>query len=157
MALLVGKHINKIDKKGRVSVPKPFRAPLAEQDFNGIYVFPSFKNAAIEAGGEDFMTRINDSLEANLDLFSEESEDMADILMGMSHALSLDPEGRVTLPAELLEHAGISGEVLFVGKGSRFQIWEPNAFAAHSKEAFARVTAKGSTLKLGPKPEGGAS
>jgi len=150
MALLVGRYTNKIDKKGRVSVPKPFRAPLAEQGFNGLYAFPSFKNASVEAGGEDFMTRVNDSLEANLDLFSEESEDLADILMGMSHALPFDPEGRIALPRELLDHADIADEALFVGKGSRVQIWEPDAFAERSRAALGRAKANGATLRLGP-------
>ena len=51
MAALIGRHINKIDKKGRVSVPKPFRDALADQDFQGVYAFPSFKHAAVESDG----------------------------------------------------------------------------------------------------------
>jgi len=48
MALLVGRHTNKIDKKGRVSVPKSFRVSFAKQDFNGVYAYPLFKFPAIE-------------------------------------------------------------------------------------------------------------
>lgn len=158
MALLVGRYTNKIDKKGRVSVPKPFRDALLEQGFNGIYAFASFKHAGIEAGGEEFMARVNESLEENLDLFSDDSEDLADVLMGMSHALTFDPEGRITLPADLMEHAGIGAEVMFVGQGSRLQIWEPKAYEAQAKKALERAKARGLTLKLGRKKgdDGGA-
>ena len=47
MELFVGKHFNKVDKKGRVSVPKPFRSALYKQTFKGVYVFPQFKYSAL--------------------------------------------------------------------------------------------------------------
>ncbi len=63
MALLVGRYVNKIDKKGRISVPKPFRDTFRDQDFAGLYAYPLFKFPAIEACGEDFMVRVSGSLE----------------------------------------------------------------------------------------------
>ncbi|MET1026476.1 MAG: MraZ N-terminal domain-containing protein, partial [Dongiaceae bacterium] len=49
MALFIDTFINKIDKKGRVSVPATFRAALGGQSFQGIVAFPSFKYAAIQS------------------------------------------------------------------------------------------------------------
>lgn len=147
MALLVGRHLNKIDKKGRVSVPKPFRDPLRAQGFAGIYAYPLFKHQAIEACGEEFMARISDSLD-DLDYLSDEQDDLASVIMGHSHTLAFDPEGRVVLPPELMEHAGISGEALFVGQGRRLQIWQPEAFAEHSRKAFERARHGKATLRM---------
>jgi len=96
MAALFGRHVNKIDRKGRISVPKPFRDALTEQQFAGIHVFPSFKYAAIEALSEAFFNRVVASLE-NLDLFSDDQDDLAAIVEN-THALPYDTEGRVILP-----------------------------------------------------------
>ncbi len=125
MALFVGKYVNKIDKKGRVSVPKPFRMAFAEQSFGGLYVYPLFKFNAFEACGEDFMERMSDSLE-DLPMFSDEQDDLS-VILESAHRLSFDPEGRVALPKEILKITGITRQTLFVGRGRRFQIWEPPA------------------------------
>ncbi len=154
MALLVGRYINKIDKKGRVSVPKPFRAALSSQEFSGIYAFPLFNENAIEACGEDFMFRLAESLEEGTDLYSEENDDLS-IILESAHALPFDSEGRVVLPQELLDVAGIEGEVQFVGRGQRFRLWDPVSYADRSKEARERAKARGLTLRLKPKQKDG--
>ncbi len=152
MALFVGRHVNKIDKKGRVSVPKTFRAALQAQGSAVVYAYPLFKHAAIEACGEAFMERLSASLD-DLDMFSDEQDDLAAVVLENAHALSFDPEGRVILPKELGDHAGLSGEAVFVGRGGRFQIWAPAAYEANRGTAFERARASGATLKL--RPSGG--
>ena len=103
MAALIGRHINKIDKKGRISVPKQFRDALSGQGFEGIYAFPSFKNLSIEACGEEFIHRIVASLD-DLDLFSDEQDDLASTILENSHQLPYDTEGRIVLPSVVLKH-----------------------------------------------------
>ncbi len=154
MAALIGRHINKLDKKGRVSVPKPFRDAFALQDFAGIYVFPSFKFPALEACGEDFIQRIIDSLD-DLDLFSDEQDDLASTILENSHPLAFDPEGRVSLPKAMLDHANLSAEIAFVGRGTRFQMWEPGAYEVHNVAAVARARTRGATLPLRSPRSGG--
>lgn len=147
VALLVGRHENKIDSKGRVSVPKPFRAAFASQSFAGFYAYPLFTHPAIEACDERFMMRLSDSLDA-LDMFSEDQDDLAAVIMNSADALSFDPEGRVVLPKSFLSHAGIKDHVVFVGRGRRFQMWAPGAFAEYSARAYERARARGATLRL---------
>ncbi len=147
MALFVGRHVNRIDKKGRVSVPKPFRAVFQGRGETRLYAYPLFKHRAIEACGEDFMTRLSASLD-DLDMFSDEQDDLAAIVMENAHALSFDPEGRIVLPKELTEHAGIVGQAVFVGRGARIQIWEPKAYEANRAAAFERARTRGATLRL---------
>lgn len=150
MALLVGRHLNKIDKKGRVSVPKPFRAAMVSQGFSGIYIFPYFQSPALEGAGEAFMQRLTNSLEDNFDLFSEDQEDLAAITLESTHQLAFDPEGRVSLPSELCQHAGLTNQALFVGRGSRFRIWAPEAYELHAQGQLDRARARGATLPLSP-------
>lgn len=147
MTLLVGRHTNKIDKKGRVSVPKPFRASFAQQAFNGVYAYPLFKYPAIEICDEAFMARLSDSLD-ELDMFSDEQDDLAAVIMNNAEALPFDPEGRIVLPKRLSDHAGLGSNAVFVGRGRRFQIWTPEGFDAHSQRAFDRARARGATLRL---------
>jgi len=154
MPLLVGKHVNKIDRKGRVSVPKPFRDGLLEAEprssFAGVYAFPSFKFPALEVCDESYMAWMAESVD-DMDLFSDEQDDMSSVILENAHPLPFDPEGRVVLPAELLEHAGISGEVMFVGSGERFRVWDPETYREHSKKAFERARASGATLPRRPR------
>lgn len=154
MTLLVGRHSFKIDKKGRVSVPKPFRDSFEGQDFAGLFAYPLFKVDAIEACGEDFMSRLSESLE-DLDLFSDEHDDLAAVILENAHRLPFDSEGRVVLPKELLDFANITNEVLFVGRGARLQMWEPAAYEINRKQAFERARSRGATLRLRRRPEDG--
>ncbi|NJO55264.1 MAG: division/cell wall cluster transcriptional repressor MraZ [Rhodospirillales bacterium] len=150
MPLLVGRHLNKIDRKGRVSVPKAFRDSLQAQGTEGmppLYAYPLFKAPGIEACGEEFMQRIAHSLD-DLDMFSDEQDELASVLLESAHLLPFDPEGRVVLPAELITHAGLDGEALFVGRGVRFQIWNPAAYQETRGESFARARSRGATLSL---------
>jgi len=148
MSLFVGRHVNKIDKKGRVSVPKLFRSVILERGFQGMYVFPSFKHPALEACSEEFLVRISNSLDDAHELFSEEQDDLTAIILESAHSLAFDPEGRIVLPPELREHAGIEDEALFVGRGDRIRIWEPAAYQTNHSTAFERARSSGATLKL---------
>ena len=136
MALLVGRYVNRIDKKGRISVPKPFRDTFREQDFAGLYAYPLFKYPAIEACDEDFMVRIGASLE-DLDMFSDDHDDLAAIILENAHPLPFDPEGRIVLPKVLIEHAGLAGEALFVGRGARLAPMRTMKSSSHASNAGA--------------------
>ncbi|MAH83267.1 MAG: division/cell wall cluster transcriptional repressor MraZ [Magnetovibrio sp.] len=155
MTLFVGRHVNKLDRKGRVSVPKSFRAALRAQGSKIFYAYPSFKHGAVEACGDIFLARLSASLD-ELDTFSDEQDDLAAIILENAHALSLDTEGRAILPRELVEHAGLSEQVIFVGRGARFQIWEPASYDTNRSGAFERARSRGATFKLlgGEKKEG---
>ena len=147
MALFVGKHVNKIDKKGRISVPKPFRLALQGRGLSSLYVYPRFKQNALEACDEEFMARLSQSLD-DLDLFSDDQDDLASVILANACELPFDPEGRIVLPQELADYANIKGEALFVGQGPRFQVWKPTAFDSFSTMAFERAKLRGATLKL---------
>jgi MraZ protein len=162
VALLVGRHVNKIDRKGRVSVPKPFRAALSRAQsrarasgdadgFSGLYAFPSFKYPALEACDEAFMMRLAEGLE-DLDVFSDDQDDLAAVILENARELPMDPEGRIVLTDDLRDYANIKNEVLFVGRGARMMMWEPAAYEAQRGSAFERAKSRGMTLKLPKRP-----
>ena len=154
MALFVGTDVNKVDRKGRVSVPASFRAALAGQSFAGIVAFPSFKHKALECCAIDFMEQMALSL-YEIDTFSAQQDDLAATIFADAHKLPFDSEGRIVLPAPLVKHADLSEMAAFVGQGPRFQIWEPKAHEAYRAAARARVLRQNMTLKVRP-PKGPA-
>ena len=149
MPLLIGKYVNKIDKKGRVSVPKPFRDAFHGQGFNGLYAYPLFKFTAIEACGEEYMMRLSESLD-DMDMFSDDQDNLAAALLESAQPLPFDPEGRVVLPEDLRREAGITDQVLFVGRGPRLRMWQPEAFEAHHGRAIDKLRSGGATFRLRP-------
>ena len=149
MALFVGTDVNKLDRKGRVSVPASFRAALAGQSFAGIVAFPSFKHKALECCAIDFMEQMALSL-YEIDTFSAQQDDLAETLFAEANKLPFDSEGRIVLPALLVKHAGLAEMAAFVGRGPRFQIWEPKAHEAYRAAARERVLRQNMTLKVRP-------
>ena len=149
MALFLSTHINKVDRKGRVSVPAAFRLALAELSFSGIVVFPAIHSRALEGSGIDRLEELSARVDA-LPEFSEERDALASIFAD-AQPLPFDSEGRIMLPPELCEHAGIvlEGGAAFVGQGRTFQIWEPRRFEEH--QAGRRAKARGLTLPAVPK------
>jgi MraZ protein len=134
MALFVSTVTNKIDAKGRVSVPAPFRAIVSTQGFDGVFCHPAFTERAIEGGGQARMDELRRYINA-LDPFSPEREALAIVVMGDSLALGFDQDGRISLPKELVEHAELDGQVTFVGLGDYFQMWKPENYAGYRSRA----------------------
>ncbi len=136
----------RLDAKGRVSIPAPFRAVLARDGFGGLYCYPALDQPAIDAGGNALLGEI-ESLIARFLPYSDEREEFLVALYGRSETVKIDGEGRVVLTDELKSHAGIIDAVAFVGLGHKFQIWEPQRFRAHLAKATATVRAL--TKRLG--------
>lgn len=149
MALFTSTTVNKVDKKGRVSVPASFRLALAGQTFNGVVVFPSFVQSAIEASGIDLIERLAASVE-RFDPFTDQHDAFATTIFGDTHQLPFDTEGRIILPEALLSHAQIDGAAAFLGRGKTFQIWEPEALKVYKAEAVERARADRGALRRMP-------
>ncbi len=152
MSVFIGTFENKVDRKGRVSVPAAFRSAVSGQAFNGIVAFPSYRGSMLEACGMDLMEQLGASMN-EFELFSEEHEDLATTIFADSQQLSFDGEGRIMLPEEFREHAEITERAAFVGKGRMFQIWEPAALAYEKAEARKRARERKLTLPLKPGPK----
>lgn len=134
MNFFLSKYVNKIDKKGRVSIPSGYRNALIEERFNGIVVYPSFKNNCIEACSMSRLEELSKIIQ-NLDPYSDERDAFETIVLGEAVQLSFDSEGRVILPSYLMEQVGIKEQGCFVGKGLVFEIWNPEQFEEHRKSA----------------------
>lgn len=147
MALFLSTFTNKIDAKGRVSVPSQFRASLIGENFSGMVLYESFVNECIEGCDIERIKKLSESID-NLDPFSEERDAFATAVLGGSTQISIDGDGRALLPQELLKKIKVKNEIVFVGKGSTFEIWEPKKFAEYMVKAKKEAKEKRNLLKV---------
>ena len=131
---------NKLDKKGRVSVPASFRSYLSNLGYNGVVCYPSFNNQCIESWPQDRIEKISNAIDS-LNPFEEKKDYFATSILSESINLQFDSEGRMLLSSKLLKHAKIKYSMLFVGQGKTFQIWEPTNF-----EKFKTIAKKKSNI-----------
>lgn len=131
----MGTHQSRLDAKGRLSVPAPFRAALRSFCVSGtvageasLILRPSHNLACIEGWPAAKFETLAAGVE-RIDLFSEDQDDLATSLYADAWPVEPDKEGRIVLPESLVQHAGLSDSITFMGLGSRFQIWEPAAAA----------------------------
>jgi len=137
---------NKIDKKGRVSVPATFRSYLNTMGYNGFISYPSFNHSALEACSQDRIEKLSSTIDS-LNPFEEKRDYFATSVLSESESHQFDTEGRVSISEKLLNHAKIKNNVLFVGLGRTFQIWEPTNFEKFKLLARKKAFQNRSNLK----------
>jgi MraZ protein len=139
MKAFFGTFVNKVDAKGRVSVPAPFRAVIQGRGLHSVALHPSLLDSCLEGAGfdrfEDLESQIDDSFAPSA------RNEIADLIMAQLRELPLDGEGRIVLPDEFIAKANLKDQATFIGQGRKFQIWEPAALAVVMKAKLERVTA----------------
>ena len=137
---------NKLDKKGRASVPASYRSYLSNLGYNGVICYPSFNNHSIEAWPQDRIEKISNTIDS-LNPFEEKRDFFATSILSESINLQFDSEGRISLTLKLLKHAKIRNSMLFVGQGKTFQIWEPTLFEKFKVNARKKANINRASLK----------
>ena len=137
---------NKIDKKGRVSVPSTFRSHLNSMGYNGFITYPSFNHSALEACSQDRIEKLSNTIDS-LNPFEEKRDFFATSILSESINLQFDSEGRISLTPKLLKHAKIKNSMVFVGQGKTFQIWEPTIFEKFKVNARKKANLNRASLK----------
>ncbi len=137
---------NRLDKKGRVSVPASYRSYLSNIGYNGVVCFPSFNNQCIESWPQDRIEKISNAIDS-LNPFEDKKDYFATSILSESTNLQFDTEGRISLTSKLLKHAKIKNSMLFVGQGKTFQIWEPATFEKFKVNAKKKANLNRASLR----------
>ena len=144
--MFLSSYENKLDKKGRVSVPASFRSHLSSLGYNGFIAYPSFNHEALEACSQDRIEKLSNTIDS-LSPFEEKRDFFATSVLSESVSLQFDSEGRVLISEKLIRHAKIKNSILFVGLGKTFQIWEPKSFDKFKIVARKKAYQNRSNLK----------
>lgn len=138
MATFFGSYKNKVDAKGRVSVPARFRAAIDSAGFNGVVVAPAYDVPALDVCEHERITLLAKALDIP-ERYTPAQREHARWMLAQSEELPFDGEGRVLLPQALRQHAGITSSAVIVGVGPTFQIWSPESHEKSQNEARERA------------------
>ena len=139
--------INKVDVKGRVSLPADYRAIVKELSME-IVCYRSLSAPCIEGCLEDTLDKLATVIEDATDFFSETQDNLTNLIFGDARRFTFDSTGRIMLSEKLLKHAGITDTAVFVGKGRKFQIWNPQNWAKEEARIRAEVMKNRPVLKV---------
>ncbi len=145
---------NRLDAKGRVSLPAPFRALLQKDGMDGLYVHPALGQPTLDCGGTRLIAEL-EALVKRFPAYSRERELLSTAVFGMSQQVKLDGEGRFVVTDLMREHAGITDQIVFVGLDHKFQMWSPERFAerrAAATDGMQRLLDLLGAMPAGPAP-----
>lgn len=138
--------INKVDAKGRVSLPADYRAIVKELSTE-IVCYRSLSAPCIEGCLEESLDKLANVIEDATDFFSETQDNLTNLIFGDARRFTFDSTGRIMLSEKLLKHADITDTAVFVGKGRKFQIWNPQNWAKEEARIRAEVMKNRPVLK----------
>lgn len=138
MKQLFGTHENRLDVKGRVSVPAAFRKAWQSVPDMSIVLRPSLTPGCVEGWPLPNYERFTAKAEAYPEA-DPDGEAYVSNVFSEAEEIDIDGQGRIMIPAKLVAHAGITDAVCFLGRGSHFQIWAPAAAEAFLAQGRARV------------------
>lgn len=130
--------VNKVDAKGRVSLPADYRAMVKDLS-SEIVCYRSLTSPCIEGCLEDLLDKLASEIENSTDFFSETQDNLTNLIFGDAKRYTFDSTGRINLSEKLLKHAGITDTAVFVGKGRKFQIWNPQNWEKEEARIRAEV------------------
>ena len=154
MDLFTFTYENKIDRKGRVSVPAQYRSIFVRHNESPVFA-QSLTGRYLEGMRPERLEQMSEAMD-RMDTLSDE---FATLTMMISNTTALQPdgEGRIILPEQFLSYANLTDAVLFAGIGRSFQMWNPQDYAKHKQKHLNKIE-KGEIppLLLNPsKPAGG--
>ncbi len=139
--------INKVDAKGRVSLPSDYRSIVKELS-SEIVCYRSLSAPCIEGCLEETLDKLATDIENATDFFSEAQDNLTNLVFGDARRFTFDSTGRINLSEKLLQHAQITDTAVFVGKGRKFQIWNPQNWQKEEARIRAEVLKNRPSLNI---------
>jgi MraZ protein len=132
-----GKYINKIDRKGRISIPAKFRDIFLSEGNNVyllkrdgcIHVFPEKK---MEEFAKDVM---------NLSAQENNAIKYQRLFFANSEIVEMKPMGRLTIPIHFREYAALTTEVIIIGAGRWIEIWDKKNWEKEISDSKSTIEA----------------
>lgn len=140
MFSFIGRSQNRVDAKGRVSLPADFRK-VYEKAGGGVVLVPNARQKlSVEGYTEKGYQQLLEQIDSN-DWSAAQKMAVTRRLAGNARPIPIDDNGRIVLPESIRAYALIADEAFFVGHGATFQIWNPERHAAVEAEEEAEADA----------------
>ena len=131
--MFMGQYLHNLDEKGRIIIPTKIREQLTSSVVVTIGFDKCITLYSME-GWEKFQTSLL-ALPSN----SQDARKHVRLIVGSASVLDFDKQGRINLPANLLNHAGAIKECVVVGVLDRVEIWSKEVWEAYSNEAMSTM------------------
>ena len=136
MTVFLASYLNGVDKKGRVSVPAPFRNEMAGHPRQMVVVYAAPEGGYLYGWAYEDFVKLAENIQ-RMPPLSPVRQRLARSILAAARPLSFDDTGRISLPEDLLKTAGIDDQILFAGQGEYFSMWQPARYDAQMKADHA--------------------
>jgi MraZ protein len=135
MAQFIGEYELTIDAKGRFLLPASFRKQLPE-GAEAVFVVSRGFEQCLNLYPMDEWNVLSEKIN-KLNDFNPKVRDFKRLLLNGANVVESDTAGRLLLTKTLLEHAGITKEMVLTAQGNKMEIWDKATHKAHIQSKMA--------------------
>jgi MraZ protein len=139
-----GHYQHNLDAKDRLTVPSRFRAALAD----GVVLAKGLE-PSVWVFAPDGYDRFTQRFLGQTNPLGGKGRMLRRHFHGNSYDESLDSAGRIRLPRQLVEHAGLEGPCVIVGADDWFEVWNERRWRSYEREMEAAVSDAAENLAEG--------
>ena len=119
---MLGQYDHTIDAKGRIIIPAKFREQMGDD-----FIITKGLDHQLFVYAPDEWNLFEAKLRA-LPISNPQARKLSRIFLVGASDVTVDKQGRITLPMQLREFAGITRDVLLAGVGNHLEIWNPDRY-----------------------------
>lgn len=135
MASFKGQAEYSVDNKGRVAIPAKMRNALNPEAKNTFTITRGFEKC-IFLYPQDHWEKMEGEI-GGLNMYRSETRDFVRTIMMWADDVSLDGQGRISIPKSLMEFAGVTDKALIIGALDHIEIWDPDVFNGYLNSQVA--------------------
>ncbi len=132
--MFLGTHTPRLDDKGRLALPAKFRSDLE----GGLVITKGQERCLFVFPMAEF-SRITELLRA-APVTQRSVRDYSRVFFASASHEVPDGQGRITVPAQLREYAGLAKDCVVIGANSRVEVWDATAWQSYlegTEQSFA--------------------
>ena len=131
---LTGRSDNRVDSKGRLSVPVTMRKVLAPNDYDEVAVVLAGTSHLILLNREYYTETIQQSIFDKASAKGDNPWRSIARLSENTNMSTIDSQGRITIPSRYLENSDIRQQAVVIGAFDRVLVWNPDKYVEWLKE-----------------------
>jgi MraZ protein len=134
--LLTGTFSRAVDEKLRVAIPKPFRDRLAKSPRGVLFVAPG-TDGSLAIYPEETFSRLAERL-TQVSPTGQDVRAFSRLFFSQAQSVELDGQGRIRIPPDLGQLAGIDKEAVLIGVQDHLELWDRARWEAYLQDKQAR-------------------